>query len=223
MKIILDTASIEDIKKYKEYLPICGVTTNPSLVAKEGNDFFAQMKKIREVLGPDMMLNAEVTSLNAEDMVKEAKYLTNLLGPNTYIKIPCSLEGFKAMKMISGEVNINATTCFSVAQAVVAAKCGAKFVSPFVGRLCDIGEDGPGLVFDIVTAFTENEFDCEVLAASFRNREQVEKCILAGCDAVTINPKIIEEVLHHDLTDKAISMFNDDWNKISSQKIVDMI
>ena len=223
MKIILDTASIEDIKKYKEYLPIYGVTTNPSLVAKEGNDFFLQMKKIREVLGPELILNAEVTSLDAENMVKEALYLSDLLGKNTYIKIPCSMEGFKAMKEISDKVNINATVCFSLSQAVMAAKCGAKFVSPFVGRMCDNGEDGTGLVGDIVSVFSMNGYECEVLAASFRNKEQVEQCMLCGCDAVTINPNIVEEVLHHDLTDVGIERFTEDWEKISNKKIVDLI
>ena len=222
MKFLLHTADVDKIKDLISWFPIDGITTNQTLLASEQNTI-KHLKKIRETIGSELTLHVPVTSENIDDMVKEAIYLSRLLGPNTYIKIPCSIDGFKAMRKLHNKVRINATAIFSVSQAVMAARCGAKYVSPFVGRMYENGKDGSKLVADMVKVFDKHDFECKIMATSFRSDEQVDKTIASGIDAITVKPEILEELLIEDLTEEAIKNFSADWKKYHDKKIADLI
>jgi len=209
MKIFLDSANLEDIKKYISWGIVDGVTTNPTLVAKEGVDFETRVKKICEVVsGP---VSAEVVSTTAKEMIKEARIIQKW-APNVFIKIPMIAEGLKALKVISAEgMKTNVTLVFSAAQALLAAKAGATLVSPFVGRLDDIGEDGMVLVADIVQIFKNYNIKTEVLAASIRHQHHILSAMRAGADIATIPPNLLDKMVGHPLTDKGLAGFLKDW------------
>lgn len=209
MKIFMDTANVEEIAKFVDWGVVYGVTTNPSLIAKSGRTQAEVIPEIAKlVAGP---VSAEVISTECDGMVEEARKLVKI-ADNIVIKIPCIPEGLKAVKILSAEgIKTNVTLVFSMAQALMAARAGASYVSPFIGRLDDIGEDGVQLVENIVKAFKLYGIITEVIAASIRNLEHVEKVMLTGCQIATIPTKVLEQMIVHPLTDKGLAQFMADY------------
>ena len=211
MKLFIDTANVEEIKKANDMGVICGVTTNPSLIAKEGRNFIEVVKEIAAIVGGP--ISAEVISAEADEMVKEAKELYDKIGnPNIVIKIPMCAEGLKATKQLKAlGIKTNVTLVFSAAQALLAARAGASFVSPFIGRLDDIGRTGMKLIEEIADIFRIHNIETEIIAASIRNPIHVTDAALAGCDIATVPYKVIEQMLKHPLTESGIEKFLKDW------------
>ena len=205
----MDTANVEEIKQYVDWGVVYGVTTNPSLIAKSGRTQAEVIPEIAALVsGP---VSAEVISTECTGMVKEARKLAKIAS-NVVIKIPCIPEGLKAVKILSAEgIKTNVTLVFSMSQALLAARAGATFVSPFIGRLDDIGQDGVKLVDNIVKAFKLYGIETEVIAASIRNIEHVEKVMLTGCQIATIPTKVLAQMINHQLTDKGLAQFMADY------------
>ena len=211
MKFFIDTANIDEIIKANELGMVDGVTTNPSLVAKEGREFKGLIKEICDIV--DGPVSAEVVSTDAEGMVKEARELAKL-ADNIVVKIPMLEEGLKAVKILAQEgINTNVTLCFSAIQALMAAKAGAAYISPFVGRLDDIGHIGMELVEEIITIYDNYGFETEVIVASVRNPIHVLEAALMGADIATIPFKVIQQLTKHPLTDIGVEKFLADWKK----------
>lgn len=211
MKFFIDTANIDEIKNANELGMVDGVTTNPSLIAKEGREFKGLIKEICDIV--DGPVSAEVISLDAEGMVKEARELANL-ADNIVVKIPMLEEGLKAVKTLAQEkINTNVTLCFSPIQALMAAKAGAAYISPFVGRLDDISHIGMELVEEIITIYDNYGFETEVIVASVRNPIHVLDAALMGADIATIPFKVIQQLTKHPLTDIGVEKFLADWKK----------
>ena len=214
MKLFIDTANVEEIRQANDMGIICGVTTNPSLIAKEGRDFIEVVKEIASIV--DGPISAEVISLEADKMVDEAVELYNKIGnPNIVIKIPMCAEGLKAVKILSAKgIKTNVTLIFSAAQALLAAKAGASFVSPFVGRLDDIGRTGMELIEQIAEIFEIHGIESEIIAASIRNPIHVTDAALSGSHIATVPYKVFEQMLKHPLTDSGIEKFLQDWETV---------
>jgi len=213
MKFFIDTANIADIKDIMAMGMCDGVTTNPSLMAKEGRqDTDALLKEICDLVqGP---VSGEVVATDSDSMISEARRLASI-SEHMVIKIPTTLNGLKAMKSLSDEgIAVNATLCFSISQALLIAKTGAAYVSPFVGRLDDISEDGMGLIEDIVTVYDNYDFNTQVLVASIRNPLHVVDAALMGADVATIPPGVVKKLIQHPLTDKGLTAFLADWKKL---------
>lgn len=215
MKLFLDTANVDEIRRANDLGVICGVTTNPSLIAKEGRDFVEVVKEITQIV--DGPISAEVISLEAEGMVREALELCDTIrNPNLVIKIPMCAEGLKATKKLSSMgIKTNVTLIFSTAQALLAAKAGATYVSPFVGRLDDIGDDGVAVVEDIVNIFQNYGIETEIIAASIRTSAHVTAVARAGSDIATVPYKVIESMIGHPMTTSGIDRFLSDWAGIA--------
>lgn len=213
MKFFIDTANIDEIKEANELGVISGVTTNPSLIAKEGRDLTEAIKEITSIVnGP---ISAEVIALDAEGMVKEGEQLAKT-HENIIVKIPMTEEGLKATRILSSKgIKTNVTLIFSATQALLASRAGATYVSPFVGRLDDIGENGLNLISDIVEIFTNNNITTEIIVASVRNPIHVLESAKLGADIATVPLKVIKAMIKHPLTDKGIESFMNDWNKSS--------
>ena len=213
MKFFIDTANIEEIKEANELGVICGVTTNPSLIAKEGRDFVQVVKEISQIV--DGPISAEVISLNHEGMVEEAQKLVKI-HKNIVIKLPMTLEGLKATKVLSSQgIKTNVTLIFSATQALLAARAGATYVSPFVGRLDDIGLNGLELISEIVDIFDASDIETQIIVASVRNPIHVSQAARLGADIATVPYKVIEQMTKHPLTDKGIENFIKDWEGAS--------
>ena len=214
MKIFMDTANVDEIAEFVDWGVVYGVTTNPSLIAKSGRTQAEVIPEIAKlVTGP---VSAEVISTDCDGMVAEARKLVKI-ADNIVIKIPCIAEGLKAVKILSAEdIKTNVTLVFSMSQALLAARAGATYVSPFVGRLDDIGEDGVQLVENIVKAFKLYGIETQVIAASVRNLEHVDKVMLTGCQIATIPTKVLRQMIEHQLTDKGLAQFMADYE--SSKK-----
>jgi len=212
MKFFIDTANLDEIRECNELGLIDGVTTNPSLVAKEGGvDFKEHLAKICEMVKGD--ISAEVTALDVEGMLREGRDYAKVAS-NVVIKCPLTLDGLKATRIFRGEgTKVNVTLCFSAAQALLAAKAGASYISPFIGRLDDIATDGMQVIRDIVQIYDNYGFTTEVLAASIRHPMHVVDCALAGADVATIPFKVIQQLVKHPLTDKGLETFLSDWKK----------
>lgn len=212
MKFFIDTANLDEIREANELGLIDGVTTNPSLVAKEGDvDFKEHLKKICDLVKGD--ISAEVTALDTEGMLKEGRKYAKVAS-NVVVKCPLTLDGLKATRILTEEgTGVNVTLCFSAAQAILAAKCGAKYISPFIGRLDDVATDGMQLIRDIVQIYDNYGFATEVLAASIRHPMHIVDCALAGADVATIPFKVIQQLVKHPLTDKGLEGFLSDWKK----------
>ena len=211
MKFFVDTA---DIKQIEELIPtgfVDGITTNPSLIAKQGNDLSEIIKSICSIVnGP---VSAEVTATDHPTMLDEGKYLASL-AKNVAVKVPLTVDGLKTCKKLREQnIVVNVTLCFSATQALLAAKAGASFISPFVGRLDDIGEKGMDLIEDIVIMYENYGFGTEVLVASVRTKQHVIDAALIGAHVATLPPKVINELYRHELTDKGLKAFLDDWAK----------
>ena len=211
MKIFLDSANIDEIKTLSETGLIDGVTTNPSLIAKSGMNFIDAIEKICSIInGP---VSAEVTGVDQTTMVKEGQKLSKI-APNVVIKVPLTMEGLKACKTLSDEkISVNVTLCFNDAQAILAAKAGATYISPFIGRLDDIGADGMNLISEIVEIYNIYNFKTEVLAASIRGVQDVVDSAKFGADIATIPTNILRSMYLHPLTDKGLDAFLSDWAK----------
>ncbi|MBW2302667.1 MAG: fructose-6-phosphate aldolase [Deltaproteobacteria bacterium] len=212
MKFFIDTANIEEIKKANEMGLLDGVTTNPSLVAREGRDFKELIQEICSIV--DGPVNAEVVSTDAEGMVREARDLA-ALAENIVVKIPLIKEGLRAVKTLSEDgIRTNVTLCFSPIQALMAAKAGASYISPFIGRLDDISQRGMSLVEQIMTIYENYGYETEVLVASVRNPVHVLEAALIGADIATIPFKVMEQLINHPLTDIGLEKFLADWRKM---------
>ena len=213
MRFFIDTANIEEIKEANELGVICGVTTNPSLIAKEGRDFIEVVKEITTIV--DGPISAEVISLDHKGMVEEADKLSKI-HENIVIKLPMTLEGLKATKILSQKgIKTNVTLIFSATQALLAARAGATYVSPFVGRLDDIGQDGLSLIEEIVDIFNVNAIETQIIVASVRNPIHVAQAARMGADIATVPYKVITQMTRHPLTDKGIENFLKDWEGAS--------
>ena len=217
MKFFVDTAEVEAIAELHALGMVDGVTTNPSLILKSGRDILEVTKEICSIVpGP---VSAEVVATKAEDMIAEGRKLA-AIASNIAVKVPLTWDGLKTCKVLSGEgFMVNVTLCFSVNQALIAAKAGATFISPFVGRLDDINMDGMELIGDIRTVYDNYDFKTEILAASIRTVNHVTQCALIGADVITAPPAVIKALASHPLTDKGLEQFLKDWAK-TGQKIV---
>ena len=219
MLYILDTADLEDIRHCNEYYPLAGVTTNPSIIAKEKTEFWTLIKHIREIIGTEKMLHVQATEERAEDIVEEAKLLREKIGGDFYLKIPICEEGLKATMMLKKlGIKVTMTAIITPAQALMAARAGADFVAPYVNRLDNILSDGTRVVTEIVEEFKLHGIQAQVLAASFKNAEQVHKCALAGCHSATVTAEIMKTLISHPMTDAAIKGFKEDWNAVYGGK-----
>jgi transaldolase len=212
MKFFIDTANLDEIREANELGMIDGVTTNPTLVAKEGDiDFKEHIAKICSMVKGDV--SAEVTALDTEGMLREGRELAKI-APNVVVKCPLTLDGLKATRVFASEgTKVNVTLCFSAAQAILAAKAGAAYISPFIGRLDDVATNGIQLIQDIVTIYGNYGYKTEVLAASIRHPMHIVDCALVGADVATIPFKVITQLVKHPLTDKGLEAFLSDWKK----------
>lgn len=211
MRFFIDTANVDEIRKANDLGVICGVTTNPSLIAKEGRDFTEVVNEIVSIV--DGPISAEVLSMESEGMVEEARKLAKI-HENIVIKIPMTEEGLKAVKILSGEgIKTNVTLIFSASQALLAARAGASYVSPFVGRLDDISFDGLNLIAEIVEIFNAQAIVTEIIVASVRNPIHVTEAAKMGADIATVPYKVIQQMIKHPLTDRGIEAFNADAKK----------
>ena len=211
MRFFIDTANIEEIKEANELGVICGVTTNPSLIAKEGRDFNQVIKEIASIVDGPISGEVKATTTDAEGMIKEGREIA-AIHPNMIVKIPMTTEGLKAVKVLTAEgIKTNVTLIFSANQALLAARAGATYVSPFLGRLDDISVCGTDLIRDIVEIFEVAGIDTEIIAASVRHPMHVTECALAGADIATVPYKVLEQMTHHPLTDQGIEKFQKDY------------
>ena len=215
MKLFIDTANVEEIKKANDLGVICGVTTNPSLIAKEGRIFEEVVKEITSIV--DGPISAEVISLESEKMVEEALELVKI-HPNIVIKLPMCIEGLKAVKILASKgIKTNVTLIFSATQALLAARAGATYVSPFVGRLDDIGQEGINLISEVAEIFNIHGIETEIISASIRNPIHVTSSALAGAHIATVPYKVIEQMTKHPLTDAGIAKFLKDWESVPNK------
>ena len=212
MKFFIDTANLDEIREANEMGLIDGVTTNPTLVAKEGDiDFKTRIAEICAIVKGD--ISAEVTALDTEGMLKEGRELAKIAS-NVVVKCPLTMDGLKATRTFRAEgIKVNVTLCFSAAQALLAAKAGASYISPFIGRLDDIAQDGMQLIRDIVQIYDNYGYETEVLAASIRHPMHIVDCALAGANVATIPFKTLTQLVKHPLTDKGLEGFLNDWKK----------
>ncbi len=221
MLYILDTADLKAIKHCNEFYPLAGVTTNPSIIAKEKRDFWEIVKDIRSIIGPDKLFFAQTVQTTADKIVEEAKLMNEKSGGEFCVKIPICEEGLKAtVELKKLGIKVLMTAIFTPAQALIAAKAGADFVAPYVNRLDNIIGDGCEVVAQIVEQFAIYGLECQVLAASFKNAEQVHKCATCGCHSVTVSADVLKAVITHPMTDAAIDGFEKDWKSVYGEKTI---
>lgn len=225
MLYLIDTANLEAIKKCCEYYPVAGVTTNPTIVSKEKTDFKKLIYSIREIIGDDKMLHVQTTATEASEILKEAYALKEVAGNNFYLKIPITNEGLKATAMCKDKgFGVTMTAIFTQQQALLAANSGADFVAPYINRLDNIVSDGVHVVEEIVNMFKMHDIKTKILAASFKNVEQVHKVAMTGAGAVTVNPDIFDMLIYHPLTYYAIDDFCKDWEMVyGDKKVCDLL
>lgn len=217
MKFFIDTANVEEIREAYDMGIICGCTTNPSLIAKEGRDYIETLKEIASFLDGPISGEVKADTVKAEDMIKEGREIASL-SKNMVVKIPMTEEGMKAVKVLSKEgIKTNVTLIFSATQAILAARAGASYVSPFLGRLDDISSDGLILIEDIMEIFSMYpEIETEVICASVRHPIHVQECAKTGADIATVPFKVLKQMMHHPLTDIGIEKFIADYKKAFS-------
>ena len=214
MKFFVDTANVEDIKKANDMGVICGVTTNTSLIAKEGRNFAEVIKEITDIVDGPISGEVKATTVDAEGMIKEGREIA-AIHPNMVVKIPMTVEGLKAVKVLHAEgIKTNVTLVFTSAQALLAARAGASYVSPFLGRLDDISMPGIDLIYDITEIFQMHNIETEIIAASVRNPIHVIDCAKAGADIATVPYKVLEQMTKHPLTDQGIAKFQADYKAV---------
>ncbi|MBQ1673893.1 MAG: fructose-6-phosphate aldolase [Bacteroidales bacterium] len=214
MKFFLDTANVEDIRKANAMGVICGVTTNPSLIAKEGRDFKQVVAEIASIVDGPISGEVKATTTDAEGMIREGREIA-AIHKNMVVKIPMTVEGLKACHALAAEgIQVNMTLIFTANQALLAARSGAAFVSPFVGRLDDISVRGTDLIAEVAEIFQRHGIKTEIIAASIRHPMHVTECALAGADIATVPYKVIEQMTHHPLTDQGIEKFRKDYEAV---------
>lgn len=225
MLYLIDTANLDAIRTCCEYYPVAGVTTNPTIVSRENTDFKTLVTSIREIIGDERMLHVQTTATEAEEIVREAEMLRSLVGGKFYIKIPITKEGLKAAAICKSHgIGVTMTAIFTQPQALLAARAGVDFVAPYINRLDNIVSDGVHVVQEIVDIYRKYSLPTQVLAASFKNAEQVHKVSLTGAHAVTINPDLFDTLLYHPLTFYAIDDFAKDWETVyGDKKIPDLL
>ena len=221
MIYILDTANVAAIKHCNEFYPLSGVTTNPSIIAKAKTAFWPLVEEIRAIIGPKKMLHIQTVQKKAENIVAEAKQMKERIGGELYVKIPIGEEGLKAtMQLKKLGIGVTMTAIFTPTQALMAAMAGADFVAPYVNRLDNIIGDGCEVVAEIVNQLENYGSSCKVLAASFKNAEQVHKCASFGCHSVTVTEDIMKMLISHPMTDAAIAGFDKDWQGVYGEKTI---
>ena len=214
MKFFIDTANVEDIRKANDMGVICGVTTNPSLIAKEGRDFNEVIKEITSIVDGPISGEVKATTVDAEGMIAEGRQIA-AIHPNMVVKIPMTVEGLKATKVLASEgIKTNVTLIFSANQALLAARAGATYVSPFLGRLDDISQPGVQLIEDIAAIFANYDLSTQIIAASVRNPIHITDCALAGADIATVPYSVIEQCTKHPLTDAGIAKLQADYKAV---------
>ena len=215
MKFIIDDADVMKIKELYEYFPVDGVTTNPSILAKSGRQPFDVLKEIREFIGKDAELHVQVVAKTAEGMIEDAERILKELGENTFVKVPVTREGLKAIKILSKMgVNITATAIYTSMQAYLAGKAGAKYAAPYVNRIDNLGADGVQTAKDIHDIFKKNGLETEVLAASFKNSQQVLELCKYGVGASTVACDVIEGLIKNQIVTSAVDVFTQDFEKL---------
>jgi len=221
MLYLIDTADLDAIKKCSEFFPVSGVTTNPTIISREKTDFRTLLYSIREIIGDDKMLHVQATATEADEIVKEAEMVKNVVRGNFYIKIPITREGLRATAICKDKgIGVTMTAIFTQQQALIAAKAGADFVAPYINRLDNIVSDGVRVVEEISDIFKNYDIKTKILAASFKNAEQVHKVSMTGAGAVTVNPEIFDMLIYHPLTYYAIDDFNQDWATVYGNKTI---
>jgi fructose-6-phosphate aldolase 2 len=212
MLYLLDTANVKEIARCFEFLPISGVTTNPSLIAREERPFHDILTDIRSVIGEGAMLHVQVLGTDAETMVTEAHQLRDRFGSCIFPKVPVTLQGFKAIRILAASgYSVTATAIATPQQALLAARAGAAFTAPYVNRIDNIGGDGEGVVVNIVKLFAIHGLSTKVLTASFKNVHQVQDMALAGAHVATLAPELLDLIVRHPLTDSGVADFSADW------------
>ena len=217
MKFFLDTANVDEIRKANDMGVICGVTTNPSLIAKEGRDFTQVVAEIASIVDGPISGEVKATTTDAEGMIKEGREIAKI-HKNMVVKIPMTVEGLKACHTLAAEgIKVNVTLIFTANQALLAARAGAAFVSPFLGRLDDISVRGTDLISEVAEIFSIHGIETEIIAASVRHPMHVTDCALAGADIATVPYKVIEQMVHHPLTDQGIEKFQKDYLRVANK------
>ena len=212
MRLILDTANLQDIAYFNKYYPIEGVTTNPTILSKEGGDVLGLLRSIREIIGEEKELHVQVMETECDQIMEEAKLIVGYLGKNTFVKIPATDEGLRATRLLSGQgYGITVTAILSATQAMLAANAGAAYVAPYVSRLENLCDDGVGCVADIAEVFAASETKTQILAASFKTVKQVLDVATVGCHAATVGSDVMRALLRHTTTDSSIKGFATDW------------
>ncbi len=224
MKILLDTAHIEDIKKYNDIYDIAGVTSNPTILSREKKDFFPLIQEIRSII-PDKELHVQVTGNTCEEMLKEAKAITHAVGKETYIKVPTNEEGIKTIKQLkSSGYHVTATAIYMPQQAMLAATVGADYVAPYFNRMNNINVDSKKAIQEIAWLFEHYHCDTKILAASFKNTQQIMDAFLAGAHTVTASPELYTQMVENPMIDSAIAGFSQDWiHTYGNKKIYELI
>ncbi len=214
MRILLDTANLDDIRYFNTYYPIEGVTTNPTILSKEGGDVIGQLKAIREIIGDDKELHVQVTEKDFDGIIEEARVLVDVLGINTIVKIPVTDIGLRVTKHLSDRgIRVTVTAVLTAAQAMLASNAGATYVAPYISRSENLCADGVGTVSDIAKIFEVSGSDTQILAASFKTAKEVLDVAVEGCHSATIGADIMRMLLSHTTTDTSIAGFERDWNK----------
>ncbi|MEK3993096.1 transaldolase family protein [Robertmurraya sp. FSL R5-0851] len=223
MKIVIDSANVKEIRDLYEYFPIDGVTTNPSIIVKEQQTFFPLLKEIRKVIGEEKELFVQVISGKAENIVEEARYVTNSISGDVVIKVPVTIEGIKAIKLLKAEgIRTLATTVYTPLSAFVAAKAGADYVAPYVNRIDNLG-DGTNVVSEITRIFSIHNLPCQVLAASFKNVKQLLNVTLAGAHGITTSPELIRAMLEHPSIEKDVCHFRNEWAQLYGKEATSLM
>ena len=225
MRLILDTANLQDIAYFHKYYPIEGVTTNPTILSREGGDVLALLRSIREIIGEEKELHVQVLETSCDRIVEEARRIVKFLGKNTFVKIPATDEGLRATRLLSEEgYGITVTAVLSAAQAMLAANAGAAYVAPYVSRLENLCDDGIGCVADIAQVLATSETETQILAASFKTVRQVLDVATVGCHAATVGSDVMRAMLRHTTTDTSIAGFAKDWTAAFGEKsFVDLL
>lgn len=225
MLYLIDTADLDAIKKCSEYFPVSGVTTNPTIISREKTDFRTLLYSIREIIGDDKMLHVQATATEADEIVKEAEMIKNVVRGNFYIKIPITREGLRATAICKDKgIGVTMTAIFTQQQALIAAKAGSDFVAPYINRLDNIVSDGVRVVEEISDIFKNYDIKTRILAASFKTVEQVHKVSMSGAHAITINPDLFDMLIYHPLTYYAIDDFSKDWESVYGEdKVSDLL
>lgn len=219
MKLLIDDAHIDKIEKLYEFFPISGVTTNPTILSKVGGNPFDTLRQIRKFIGEDADLHVQAVSRTAEKIVDEARYIVDQLGANTYVKIPAVPEGFKAMKILlnTSEILITATAIYTPMQAFIAGQCGASYAAPYVNRIDNMGFNGINVAQEIQQIFSVNRMETEVIAASFKNSQQVLELCKCGVGAATVAPEILSALIKNSAITDAVENFITDFESFAGQ------